>query len=106
MPSRRVSGDTRARAEEEGTLSPVTASGIQAAEPTTSQAQITQRHGVNKASPLAQQAKENRSKKRRGLLSRPRGIKATREKAKQTQGRAERVRVSENTEGKQQDYHQ
>lgn len=46
-----------------------------------------------KASPLAQQAKENQSKKRRGLLSRPRGIKATREKAKQTQGPAERVRV-------------
>lgn len=93
MPPRRVSGDIRARAEEEGTLSPVTASGIQAAEPTSSQAQITQRHGVNKASSLAQQAKENRSKKRRGILSRPRGIKATREKAKQTQGPAERVRV-------------
>lgn len=92
MPPRRVSGDIGARAEE-GTLSPVIASGIQAAEPTASQAQIKQRHGVNKASPLAQQAKENRSKKRRGLLSRPRGIKATREKAKQTQGPAERARV-------------
>ena len=93
MPSRRVSGDTRAWAEEERTLSPVTASGIQAAEPTTSQAQITQKHYVNKASSLAQQAKENRSKKRRGLLSRPRGIKATRENAKHTQGPAEQVHV-------------
>lgn len=91
MPSRRVSGDTRARAE--GTLPPVTASIIQTARPTTSQVQITQRHGVNKASPLAQQTKENRSKKRRGLLSRPREIKATREKSKQTQGPAERVHV-------------
>lgn len=92
MPSRRVRGDTGARAEEEETLSPVTALGIQAAE-ATSQAQRTQGHEVNKASPLAQQAKENRSKKRRGLLSRPQGIKATRERAKQTQGPAERARV-------------
>lgn len=45
MPPRRVSGDTGAQAKEEGTLSPITASGIQAAESATSQTQITESQG-------------------------------------------------------------